>query len=154
MSDVERLVAIEQIEQLHARRDRALDMHDWVALEAVHAPNHRSHAIGVAPVTTAAQSVANVRALAERIRFAHQSRTPEITFQSATEATGIWAMSTQAQWAGPESGWLVACGHYIETYERRSGEWLITSREERFVLTKQAEGSGPPLAADAVPFED
>ena len=50
MSDIEWLVALEEIRQLKARRDRYVDAHDWAALEALHAPDHVSHhASGAAP---------------------------------------------------------------------------------------------------------
>ena len=42
MSDLEWLVALEEIRQLKARRDRYLDAHDWDAYEALHAPDHVS----------------------------------------------------------------------------------------------------------------
>ena len=43
MSDIEWLVAIEEIKQLKARRDRYCDAHDWAGYESLHAPDHVSH---------------------------------------------------------------------------------------------------------------
>ncbi len=55
----------------------------------------------------------------------HHCHTPEITLTSDTTATGIWAM---ADWlVYPDGRELHGAGHYHETYEKRDGEWLITS---------------------------
>jgi hypothetical protein len=49
LSDLECLVAIEAIKQLKSRRDRAVDMKDWKALVALHAPDHQSFVEGFEP---------------------------------------------------------------------------------------------------------
>jgi hypothetical protein len=142
MSDIEQLLAIEEIKRLHARRDRYLDTRDWDALEALHVPEHRTHAVGVHSASTASEAIANTRRFAERGRFAHQSYSPEISFESPTKASGIWAMRAMSEWTqGEDEHWFEGYGHYIESYEKRNGEWLFTSREEKFYFTRQSPGS-------------
>jgi hypothetical protein len=142
MTDVEWLVAIQQIKQLHAQRDRLLDTGQWDEYEALHVPEHRTVAVGVPSVETAAEAVANVRKIAEHVTFAHQSQTPEITIESPTTARGIWGMSVVSKWKqGDEDHWFLGCGHYFETYEKREGEWKFTSREEKMFFTAQSPGS-------------
>ena len=89
MSDVERLVAIEDIKLLKSRRDRAVDMKDWATFEALHAPEHRSHNDGYEPWNSAAELVANVKKALEGVTTVHHSHTPDITFQSRVKASGI-----------------------------------------------------------------
>ena len=59
----------------------------------------------------------------------HQGHTPEIT-TSGTTATGIWAMEDNIFWT--EQGLehrLHGFGFYHETYQKRDGQWLFTSRQ-------------------------
>ena len=47
---------------------------------------------------------------------------PEITFQTADRAEGIWAMEGMSFWRqGGMEHWFQAFGHYFETYEYREG---------------------------------
>jgi hypothetical protein len=55
----------------------------------------------------------------------HHCHTPEITLTSDTTATGIWAMEDLLLF--PDGSELFGAGHYHETYEKRSGTWVITS---------------------------
>ena len=43
ISDIEQLLAREEIKLLKARRDRAVDTKDWDTYLALHAPDHVSH---------------------------------------------------------------------------------------------------------------
>ena len=40
VSDLERLIAIEDIKQLKSRRDRSVDLKDWDTYTALHSPDH------------------------------------------------------------------------------------------------------------------
>ena len=60
MTDLERLVALQDIEFLKARRDRAIDTKDWATYEALHAPDHCSHNEGFERWDTAAVMIATV----------------------------------------------------------------------------------------------
>ena len=150
MNALERLEALEEIKLLKARRDRFVDTKDWEALEALHVPEHRSFNGDYEPWTSAAEMIANVREIMKDLQTAHHSHTPEITFESPTTASGIWAMTGISLWnQGEDEHWFVAAGHYFETYEWRAGQWLFTSRRLEYVLTKTSPGGVfPPPAPD------
>ena len=142
MSDIERLVALEEIKQLKARRDRAVDMKDWATFESLHAPDHRSHADGFEEWTSAAQLVANIKANLEGVTTIHHSHTPDIRFQSAVTATGIWAMEDNLYWMqGDQEHWLRGFGFYHETYEKRDGQWVFTTRKLKRITVKMSPGA-------------
>ena len=61
----------------------------------------------------------------EHAQTKHHVHTPEITLTSDTTASAIWAMEDLLLFA--DGGELFGAGHYHETYEKRGGEWLITS---------------------------
>ncbi len=153
MTDIEKLMAIEQIKQLKARYFRTLDTKDWDGYQAVYAPDavldcrHAMYARN--PVT--GEAVANGKVIPEAeavvesrlthgaaaIRAeveagvrdmvtVHHGHMPEIRVTSPTTATGIWAMEDVLR--GPP-GWylkeLLGYGHYHETYEKIDGRWHI-----------------------------
>ena len=132
MSDIDRLVALEEIKRLKSRRDRAVDEKDWQTLEALHAPDHVSHVDGFEPWKSAAEMIRNIRASMEGVTSVHQCHTPDITFESPTRATGIWAMSDYLSWKqGDEEHWLRGYGFYEEKYEKRDGRWVYVWRRLR-----------------------
>lgn len=100
MSDIEWLVALEDIRQLKARRDRYVDAHDWAGYEALHAPDHVSHhsadpknGIPASAWNSAAEMVANVsKIMSGELNnvTVHHSYDPEIvlTRRSKREAFG------------------------------------------------------------------
>jgi SnoaL-like domain len=151
ISDIERLLAIEEIKLLKARRDRFVDTKCWDELEELHAPDHHSYNDDYPPWTTAAEMIANVRTIMDGLRTAHHSHTPEITFESSIRASGIWAMTGVTMWdQGGEEHWFVAFGHYFETYERRGDRWVFTSRRLKYLFTKMSPGAiFPPPGLDA-----
>lgn len=130
MSDLERLIAIEEIKHLKARRIRALDTKDWATYEALHAPDYEANNEGERPWKG---SEANTERLAEIQKdkvSVHHAHTPEITLLSRTRATGVWAMEDRIWWKqGDEDHWLHGWGFYYETYEKHGGEWLFASRQ-------------------------
>jgi hypothetical protein len=119
MTDVERLVAIEEIKQLKARYFRCMDVKDWDGFQAVFAPDvHfdlregifardpvsgdilRSGDIQVAEGSIGNEWVqigaANVRAFEEKVLTGvitvHHGHMPEIEVTSSETANGIWTM--------------------------------------------------------------
>ncbi len=129
MSELEWLVALEEIRQLKARRDRYADAHDWAAYEALHAPDHISHNEGYEPWTSSKEMIDNVSRIMDDMITVHHSYDAEIVFDSPTVARGIWAM-TGATVSAPDSPpeWSINFGYYYETYEKRDDRWLFTSR--------------------------
>ena len=130
MSDLERLVALEEIKNLKARRDRAVDTKDWDLYLSLHAPEHVSNNDGFDRWNNAAEMIENVkRFLPEGKVSVHHSHSPEITFESPTKAKGIWGMEDNIYWGeGGKRYWLQGAGFYHETYEKQKGRWVFTSR--------------------------
>jgi hypothetical protein len=143
MSDTERLVAIDDIKRLKSRRDRAVDTKDYATLEALHAPDHKTE--GHATWNSAKEMVENIRAAMVTITSCHHCHTPDITFQSPTKAAGIWAMEDNLFWKqGDEDHWLHGMGFYHETYEKRGGQWVFTSRRLKRLRVNMSPGAVMP----------
>lgn len=147
---IARLASLEQIKLLKAQRDRAADTKDWQLYESLHAPDHHSYNEDYPPTTTAAAMIENTRRSMEHLTTLHHSHTPEITFETDTRASGIWAMKGLSIWKqGDEDHWFLAYGHYFETYELRDGRWLFTSRRLKYYHTMRSEGADFPPRIDA-----
>ena len=59
----------------------------------------------------------------------HHSYDPEIIFDTPTKARGIWAATAAVvSNAADEATWSIGYGYYYESYEKRDGRWLFTSR--------------------------
>jgi hypothetical protein len=143
VSGIEQLLAKEEILLLKARRDRAVDTKDWDTYLALHAPDHVSHNDGFERWNNAEEMITNVRRLLgpEKISV-HHSHTPEITFESPTKASGIWAMEDNIFWKqGDQEHWLHGFGFYYETYELREGKWLFTSRRLKRTHVRTSPGA-------------
>lgn len=143
LSGVEELLAREEIKLLKARRDRAVDTKDWDLYLSLHAPDHVSHNEGLPRWENAQVMIENVRQLLGPDKISvHHSHTPEITFESATIAKGIWAMEDNIFWQQDgEEHWLNGFGFYHETYELRDGKWLFTSRQLKRTHVKTSVGA-------------
>lgn len=139
---IDKLVAIEEIKRLKARRDRAADTKDWALYESLHAPDHHSYNGDYPPWTSAAEMIANVSKIMADMATVHHSHTPIITFESSTKARGVWAMEGMSFWdqEGDEH-WFQAFGHYHETYEKRDGQWLFTTRRLEYYHTRSSPGA-------------
>jgi hypothetical protein len=147
-SALDRLVAIDEIGQLKARRDRAVDTKDWDGYYALHAPHHYSHNDGEGRHDRD-QMIAHVRRSLQNVDTAHHSHTPEIVLDSPTTASGIWAMQDVLYWnQGTEEHWLHGFGFYHETYEQVDGRWLFTSRQLRRTFVRTSPGAA--FGTDAV----
>lgn len=149
LTGVAKLTALRDIELLKARRDRAADTKDWDLYESLHALDHRSFNDDYGGTTTAAEMMVMVKQSMANLITLHHSHTPEITFQSATHASGIWAMEGLSLWRqhGVDH-WFQAFGHYHETYEQRDGRWLFTSRRLKYYHTWCSEGAVFPPPVD------
>ena len=129
MSEIEHLLAVEEIKLLKARRDRACDTKDWDLYRALHADDHVSHNDGFERWEGADVMIAEVKALLGTGRTTvHHSHTPDITFESPVKAKGIWGMEDYIFDSATEELLIHGFGFYHETYEKRGGKWLFTSR--------------------------
>ena len=150
MEGIDRLRALEQIGLLKARRDRAADTKDWDLYESLHAPDHVSENGDYGTWRSAAEMIANVKKAMAGLTTVHHSHSPEILFDTPDRACGIWAMTGLSLWKqdGVEH-WFRAFGHYFESYEKRDGRWLFTSRTLRYYHTRRSPGAVfPPRLHD------
>lgn len=144
MPDIDRLLAIEEIKLLKARRDRAVDSKDWDTYRALHADDHRSHNDGFESWNSADEMIHNVRRLLENKTTVHHSHTPQINFDSPVRARGIWAMEDNLFWMQDgQEHWLQGFGFYHETYENRDGHWLFTFRQLKRTVVRTSAGAEP-----------
>ena len=135
MSEIEKLVAVAEIQALKARYFRTMDTKDWAGLEAVFAPDLVADFRDSSPERNeslltegAAEYVANLAPLLQHVVTVHHGHSPEIEITSDTTAKGVWAMEDKL-WT-PEGGLLPfrvlhGFGHYHETYVRLDGQWRI-----------------------------
>ena len=130
ISGVERLGALHEIGLLKARRDRAADTKDWALYLSLHAPDHVSHNEGFPRWGSAQEMIDNVsRLMGEHRITVHHSHTPEITFETPSRAKGIWGMEDMIFDAETKELLIHGFGFYHETYEKRDGTWLFTTRQ-------------------------
>lgn len=129
MTELERLVELQAIFDLKARRDQAVDRRDWDLYAALHTDDYVAESVGDQPIV-GGRAVADVlKARSEGITCAHHSHTPVIDFQDDTHATGVWAMEDNLFWKQDgEPQWLRGFGFYHERYEKRGGRWLFSYR--------------------------
>lgn len=130
MTDLERLIAIEDIKNLKARRIRAMDEKRWADYEAMHAEDHVSETYaGGEPAVGAKANTARLAKVLGHITSVHHAHTPEISFSSGTTAEGVWAMEDMLFWKqGEESHWLHGYGHYHEKYRKGANGWQFVHR--------------------------
>jgi len=133
MNDLQKLLAIEAIKQLKARYFRCVDTKDWAEFQAMFTPDALFDISQDVPgcVLTGPESIgAAVSAGLTGCISVHHGHCPEIELTSDTTARGIWAMEDMLRWDQDSTypnQTLHGYGHYIETYEWRSGRWLIRS---------------------------
>lgn len=127
---------LEAIRQLKARYCRLLDTKDYEAWKRLFADDvvvklDMAISSGGADGQTAPplhgldEFVPVVLGGVEHAQTKHHVHTPEITLTSDTTASAIWAMEDLLLFA--DGGELFGAGHYHETYEKRAGDWVITS---------------------------
>jgi hypothetical protein len=133
MTELDWVVALQAIKTLKAKRIRALDTKDWALYEALHAEDHFSHNEGEPRWDgTKANTARLAKMLHAGIVTVHHAHTPEIELTAPDQAAGIWAMEDNLYWRqGGQDHWLRGFGFYHETYARRGGAWLFTSRQLR-----------------------
>jgi hypothetical protein len=132
MTDIERLVAIEEIKQVKARYFRCMDMKDWAGFTEVFAPDASadytpaSADSGDWKAAGAPQVVKLVRKVVERAVSIHHGHMAEVEVTSPTTAQAIFAMEDLIYWPeGSRHKTMHGWGHYHETYEKTGGRWAI-----------------------------
>lgn len=142
MSDMEQLLAIEDIKHLKALRILALDNKDWETYASLHAPDHVSDNDGETPKPDFKENVTRLANLLAEVVTVHHVHSPVITFTSPTIASGAWAMEDNLYWQQDgDNHWLKGYGFYYETYEKRDGNWLFTSRKLKRLRVETSPGA-------------
>lgn len=147
MTEIERLLALEEIRSLKARYFRCVDTRDWEGFRAVFAPDARFDISDDVPrcVVTGRDAIVTTASVPlEGCVSVHHGHCPEIEITSDTTATGIWAMEDKLRWdAGSASPvrTLHGYGHYIETYERIDGRWHIRTMKLKRLRVDVTGGS-------------
>lgn len=154
LTDIEKLLAIEEIKQLKARRDRAVDLKDWDTYTALHAPDHQSVNDGYEPWSRE-DMVRHLREDLGHVDIQHLSHTPDITIESKTTASGIWYLEDYHFWKqGSEDHWLHGFGFYHEKYEKRDGKWLFTRRRIQRLRVMASRNAVHPAKTAAIASGD
>jgi hypothetical protein len=125
---------LEAIRQLKARYCRFLDAKDaegWRSVFTTDVVVTLDMAVSTAgadpmtapPVEGVDNFVPMVLTSLENAATMHHCHTPEITLNSSTSATGIWAMEDWIIFGTGQE--LHGAGHYRETYEKQDDTWRI-----------------------------
>ena len=134
MTEIERLLAIEEIKQLKAKYFLGIDHKDWDLWRSeVWAPDARLE------VPEMGYDVEGVEALIEWVAkqsadqvSVHHGHMPIIEITSETTATGLWAMEDRIYRSKehPLNGdisFVLGFGHYHESYVKLEAGWRIRS---------------------------
>jgi len=135
MTDIERLLAIEEIKRLKSKYFYYLDHKDWAKWQAeVWAPDATLEVPEALtePVQGAATIVKWTAAAAGMQISTHHGHMPDIEILSDTTARGTWAMEDILRRPKDDPSsygytYLHGFGHYHETYIRLAVGWRIKS---------------------------
>lgn len=138
MDTMTRLDALEQIRVLKACYCRFVDTKNWPEFAKLFTDAavlcFPENDTGWVPIKDFLVSVE--AALSGGISV-HHAHSPEISFQSYADATGVWAMEDRLIFPPgvqgiTDAGRISGAGHYHETYRRIDGHWLF----DRIRLTR------------------
>jgi SnoaL-like domain len=135
MDLTQKLAAIEEIKVLKARYFRCLDAKDWDGWRKLVFCANSEMLVPEAqpePVIGIDRIITFVEQVLRGTVTIHHGHMPEISIQSDTEASGIWAMEDVIYWpkdrlAQSRYSKLQGYGHYHERYVRESSGWRIQS---------------------------
>ncbi|HKQ94831.1 MAG TPA: nuclear transport factor 2 family protein [Aestuariivirgaceae bacterium] len=151
LSELDKLVATENIKKLKARRDRSVDLKDWDMYRELHAPDHISTNDGYEERWTREDMMSHLMNDIGHVQIIHLSHTPDITIESADRASGIWYLEDQHFWMqDDEEHWLHGFGLYHEKYELRDGEWKFTFRRIQRIMITASRGAEHPAKTAAI----
>jgi hypothetical protein len=143
MDALERLIAIEEIKVLEARRGRFLDTHQWDAYTALHTPEVMWKTDKSTETVTREARTEHLKEELEGSVSLHHVHSPDIEFSSPDQAQGIWAVEAMTTYHSPgRPAWRHGFGFYHVDYVRRGGKWLIAGRY--YERLRVDVGGGPP----------
>jgi hypothetical protein len=131
MTEIERLVELQAIYRLKARRDHAVDKKDWATYAALHSDDYVAMSIGDTKIIGGRAAADALAVRLANVSTVHHSHTPVIDFEGRNHAKGIWAMEDNLFWKrNGERHWLHGFGFYYESYVREAdGEWRFSYRK-------------------------
>ena len=145
MTNLQRLLATEDIRLLRARYLRCVDTKDWAGFGALFTPHAELSFPDDVPgqVLRGAAIGAAVAASLADVCSVHHGHMGEILVHGADRGSGIWAME-DLLWFGAESAVpglrLHGYGHYHDEYVRAEGGWLFTRVVLRRLRVDRWEG--------------
>jgi hypothetical protein len=137
MTDLERLIAIEDIRTLQSRYVRYADMKDWDALVGCFLPGASFTAYDLQEKPQVVMSGRGeikdqISTFVADGTARHHLLSYEIEVESSTRARGIWAMEDWIDRSNDNSTGTISpfktmhgCGHYHAAYEKAGGIWFI-----------------------------
>ncbi len=136
MTEIEKLLAMEEIRALKARYFRCVDTKDWDGFGAVLADDAELDVSEAGWKLEGRDKIVDtVRSRLQEAVTVHHGHCPEINVTSPTTAEGIWAMEDLLRWddrSASAKAALHGYGHYHETYRKIDGAWQI----RRMTLTR------------------
>ncbi|RYY26700.1 MAG: nuclear transport factor 2 family protein [Sphingomonadales bacterium] len=139
---IDRLVALEDIRNLKARRIRAMDEKRWSDYEAMHAEDHISMTYAAGPAVGTRANTARLSATLDGVITVHHAHTPELELLTANTAQGVWAMEDMLFWKeGEADHWLHGFGHYHERYRKGPNGWQFIYRQLTRLHVKRSPGA-------------
>ena len=128
MTDIERLIAAEEIKQLKARYFRYMDTKQWSGWEEIFTADAvmdvSEEQVSESVIKGRDKIIPFVSKVLEGVVTVHHGHMPEIEVTSETTARGIWSMEDKLRWPDGKTT-LHGYGHYHETYEKVDGKWRI-----------------------------
>jgi ketosteroid isomerase-like protein len=131
MNAVDKLLALEEIRSLMARRVRCLDEKDWEGFAACYADDAVSYSF-VRPeapedkIVGAKEIAARVAKALDGVTTAHQIHTPELEVLSEDRATGVWPLNdVLSRMREGKRHWMRGYGHDRQAYRKVGGRWVI-----------------------------
>ena len=121
---LQRLLDVEEIQQLKARYFRCMDTKDWDGFGTVLTADAVMDADGYVGEGRD-EIVAFLRRVLDGVVTTHHGHTPEITITGPDTATGVWAMFDYLTFPGDPPPGFRGYGHYHEEYVREPGGWRI-----------------------------
>lgn len=142
MTDLERLVAIEEIRTLQSRYVRYADTKNWQALAGLFLPGASfiPHDINGKPQVTMTgreEIASTINASVGGGTALHHLFSYEIDIETPTRARGVWAMEDWLDRTNDDNSTgavapfktMHGCGHYHVAYEKVDGAWFIADQK-------------------------
>ena len=139
---LQRLLDVEEIQQLKARYFRCMDTKDWDGFGTVLTADAVMDADGYVGEGRD-EIVAFLRRVLDGVVTTHHGHTPEITITGPDTATGVWAMFDYLTFPGDPPPGFRGYGHYHEEYVREPGGWRIRRVKLTRLRVDPFDGAGP-----------